>query len=362
MKLAILSMQRVENYGSVLQAYSLKTIVEKIIGERVYFIDIDRKNIVDANMPVVDRADYINGVSYKSSYRYMINKVVNKVKMKKWRRQVQKFQVDVLGCNEQSNAEHYDMVIVGSDEVFKCAKRVYLQLYGDVKNADQVITYAASCGSAVISGIPENNRAIVKEAMNKFSSLSVRDKGTYDYVSNLYDGEIVYNLDPVLMGDLNLLEHKKTLNKKYMVVYGYGDRIRTSDEINAIKKYAKDNGLITVAVGAPQFWCDKFVAVDPMRALDYFYHAECVVTDTFHGAIFSIINHCKFGVFLRATNKNKLGDLLERLLLKDQIINDTSKLAEILDRDIDYKATDEVINIEKKNTLDYLRKNIIVNK
>ena len=39
MKIAILSMQRVINYGSVLQAYSLKEIIESITGEHVDFID-----------------------------------------------------------------------------------------------------------------------------------------------------------------------------------------------------------------------------------------------------------------------------------------------------------------------------------
>lgn len=42
MKIGVLSMQRVDNVGSLLQAYALKTIVEKI-GHQVEFIDIERK-------------------------------------------------------------------------------------------------------------------------------------------------------------------------------------------------------------------------------------------------------------------------------------------------------------------------------
>ena len=57
MKIAILSMQRVINYGSVLQAYSLKEIIESITGEHVDFIDPILDNTLAVNMPVRDSDD-----------------------------------------------------------------------------------------------------------------------------------------------------------------------------------------------------------------------------------------------------------------------------------------------------------------
>ena len=44
MKIAILSMQKIINYGSVLQAYSLQQIVEDITGTKVDFIDIEEND------------------------------------------------------------------------------------------------------------------------------------------------------------------------------------------------------------------------------------------------------------------------------------------------------------------------------
>ena len=57
MKIAILSMQKIINYGSVLQAYSLQQIVEDITGTKVDFIDIEENDLVNVNMPIKDGDD-----------------------------------------------------------------------------------------------------------------------------------------------------------------------------------------------------------------------------------------------------------------------------------------------------------------
>ena len=58
MKVAILSMQRVKNYGSVLQAYSLKKMIDEITGEEAAFLDPVYNDYYPAKMPVIDSDDY----------------------------------------------------------------------------------------------------------------------------------------------------------------------------------------------------------------------------------------------------------------------------------------------------------------
>lgn len=139
-----------------------------------------------------------------------------------------------------------------------------------------------------------------------------------------------------------------------MIVYAYGNRIRDRKEIEAIKDYAKKRNLQTIAVGAPQFWCDKFLIVSPLEVLDYFYHADCVVTDTFHGSIFSIINKCNFVTILRKSNENKLGGLLKQLKLEDRIVDDVDNLPEMLEKNIDYSKVDEILDKERIRARKYL--------
>ena len=356
MKIAILSMQKVYNYGSVLQAYSLKKIIEDITGEEVDFLNPILEDSIETSMKVKDKNDYETNKYIDNKLKYFVKKIINKIKFKKFNKNIEKFQKEELKLNEDNINKMYDLVVEGSDEVFKCSKRIYLNMYGKVKNTKSLITYAASCGSANINGLKPEVIEILKNEMKNFKDMSVRDKNTEEYIKTLYNGNIEINLDPVLVGNLSSRKHENVKIKNYMVVYAYGDRIHTKEEISAIRNYAKKYNLKTIAIGAPQYWCDKFVAVSPIEALDYFYHAKCVVTDTFHGTIFSIINKCKFATILRITNQNKLGDLLNKLNLNNHIVSSLDDLENILNSEVEYNKVEEILEKEKIKTKGYLSK------
>ncbi len=358
MKIAILSMQKVYNYGSVLQAYSLKKIIEDIVGEEVEFLNPQYDKKIPVNMEVKDNNDYEGEIFIDNKVTFYVKKAINKLKNKQFKNKVKEFQEEILKLDENNIYKQYDIVVQGSDEVFKCKRGIFYNLYGDVPNTKKLITYAASCGSANVNGISNENIENVREIMKNFNAMSVRDKNTESYIKHLYDGKIEMHLDPVLVGDLNKREHKTVKHKNYMIVYAYGDRIHKKEEINAIKQYAKKNKLKTLAIGAPQYWCDEFIAVSPFEALDYFFHADCVVTDTFHGTIFSIINKCKFATIVRKTNKNKLEDLLRKLNLSGQEVKEIDKIGEILEKNINYDDVENIIEKERLRTKEYLTNNL----
>lgn len=239
MKIAILSMQKIINYGSVLQAYSLQQIVEDITGTKVDFIDIEENDLVNVNMPIKDGDDNTIPLLLDRSLLGRIKWKWMSSKRKLFKKKVEYFTKHNLNTSSTNNDKQYDIVIVGSDEVFKSQDSINLQLYGNIRQAKKKITYAASCGSAVIVGIPTETLPIIKRAMSNFSSMSVRDLGTEKYISALYDGKIYRNLDPVLVGTLYKRKHKPVPLKKYMIVYAYGTRIRKIEEIQAIKKFAR---------------------------------------------------------------------------------------------------------------------------
>lgn len=356
MKIGLLSMQRVKNYGSVLQAYSLKKMVEDITGEEARFIDPVYDDFYLANMPIVDGDDYEGKSDYSVNiihryYRRIKNHLINK----HFDNEIFKFQNEYLKVNYDNRNEKYDLVIEGSDEVFKCTREIYKDLYGSNKNGKRMITYAASCGSADIRGFDEETITALRKDMSNFSAMSVRDDNTYTFIKKLYDGPIEMHMDPVLMGDLNQRKHEPVNEKKYILVYGYPYRIRNKDEIEAVKSFAKKNDLKTIALGAPQIWCDKYVAVSPFKLLDYFSNASFVVTDTFHGTIFSVINHVKFVSIVRKTNKNKMTALLSQLGLVDRVFTSPDNLEDILNKEIDYEKVDKIIADQKERTLEYLK-------
>ena len=99
--------------------------------------------------------------------------------------------------------------------------------------------------------------------------------------------------------------------------------------------------------------------------LSYFKHADYVITDTFHGTIFSVINQRQFAVLVRSDenaegygNQEKLNFLLEKLGLENQRVESLPQLADIIERNIDYGAIDTIIEKERKNTIAYLKEQI----
>lgn len=354
-KIAILSMQRVVNFGSVLQAYSLRQIVREVTGEWAEFMDIDESEVLACHKAVGDLADYEAPAAYppgvlQKAKRWLIARLSAENK-----KRIRRFMQNRLALDSKAPEAHYDCVIVGSDEVFNHAKGVNLQLHGKVKNAHKVISYAAACGSASVAEIEAEDRETVRDAMGGFSAVSVRDAATEQYAAALYDGTVEHHLDPVLVGELSQREHKPVRLKNYLLVYAYGQRIRTAEEIRAIQSFAHSRGLKTVAMGGSQFWCDLYIPADPFRMLDYMYYADYVVTDTFHGAIFSVIHKKQFAVIVRRSNKNKLTGLLNDLMLQDRMLPDIACLEQVLTAPIHYDAVAQILEREKLRTRAYLK-------
>ena len=354
MRIAILSMQRVLNFGSVLQAYSLQKILEQITKKPVCFIDIEEDRVCFSKKTVFAEVDM-------GEEKVLSNSIFSRAKrwsmkcFSSWnKKKIRRFMRETLCLSDNDNDDTYDMVVVGSDEVFNHRHGLNLQLHGDVKQSNGVITYAASAGSAVIDDISTEDQKLAREAISRFSAISVRDRATQKYVQSLYDGNVQHHLDPVLVGDLDKRKHHRVWLKNYLLVYAYGYRIKSVQEINAIQKYAKDRGLKTVAIGGSQPWCDLYIPVSPFRMLDYFYYADAVVTDTFHGTIFSVINQKRFAAIVRKTNEKKLRGLLEDLHLQDREVRHMDQLANVLDASVDYRVVKEIRDKEKQRTYTYL--------
>ena len=114
-----------------------------------------------------------------------------------------------------------------------------------------------------------------------------------------------------------------------------------------------------------QSFCDEYIYCHPLEMLSYFKHADYVITDTFHGTIFSVINHRQFATLVRKDeeakgygNQEKLGYLLEELELESQRAENLYHLDEILNHTIAYDKVDEIIERERSHTMEYLKTNL----
>lgn len=364
-------MQRVPNFGSLLQSYSLKKMLE-CMGTEVHFIDIEKRNeddrVVGERLQFDKEIEKNNGPL--SKLKKMDKYVFNRIKIRKIAneqdRYFEEFRKSILSIKDEDNEEHYDLCVIGSDEVFNCmvpsAWGFTSQLYGDVKQADGVITYAASCGATKYDQLNSEMIEIIKNAFEKVSGFSARDMNTKEFIEQLTSEPVESHLDPVWVGDFQdeLAQTNITvkLPRKYCIIYSYYNRIHDKKEVNDILFFCKEKGLEPIALGAPQMWLKNYVAVSPFEMLKIFQKADFIITDTFHGTIFSEKFNGHFAVLYRDSNRNKLSDLVNKINAEDHVITDFSKLDEV------YKVYRKRTNVQKsiraqrEISMDYLKKYI----
>ena len=364
-------MQHVLNYGSLLQAYSLKKIISDI-GHSVSFIDIkpnDHDNALrDTVVAFSEGLDSTNkGFIYRllqqdSNPLFIGNKILRK------KRTTHK-QIDFFQKYLQSdlNDKRFDVCVIGSDEVFNYSNHdrwgFTSQLFGNVTQADKIITYAASAGYSTENELNQTMRDCIKQAFTRISSFSVRDLNTYNIVKSLTGSEPLIHFDPVLIGDFGLEMSGaqsviKRFPKHYCLVYSYNGRISDSSEIKAIKAFCKKHGLIPISVGGYQKWIHYHFDLTPFEALVAFQNADFVITDTFHGAIFSAKYSDRFGVVVRDSNKNKLADLIERIEIQEHQLHHIDDLERVFQIDKNIKGLDCKIKYERDRAISYFRSSI----
>lgn len=361
MKACILSMQRVNNMGSLLQAYGLRKILQEL-GHQVEFLDIEYNSsekvlLENKENKYIDESE--NGKRRKRIDKYFFNRVMHHFSEKKQDVIFENFRKEELKIDECSST--YDVCVIGSDEVFNCmnsgAWGFTTQLFGNVTRAKRVITYAASCGATTISELPKKVSKSIENSFKNIHSFSVRDENTFQFVEELAHRKAEIHLDPVLVYDfhreLENVRVPKNLNR-FCIIYSYRNRIHDKSEIMEIQRFCKINHLIPVSVGAPQFWTKEYIPCAPFECLRLFSEAECVITDTFHGTIFSAKYAKNFVVITRKSNENKLRDLVKRLKLENHLIDDFSKLNSRNLQENDRKRIFEKIEKEKQRTIIYL--------
>ena len=352
-------MQHVRNYGSFLQAYALKTTLESF-GHQCEFVDIEQGN----PLPGLERnLKYLVGMAFKRYFNW--NAIVSSLGRMKYQKlyyeRFDKEYLPELGIHKHTFNE-YDLVVIGSDEVFNFNQHTTYgfttQLYGDVKNAKKVLSYAGSFGTTTIDVVDKFGvRDVIAKAMGRMAAISVRDDNSLNVVKNLLGKEPSYNIDPVLMFDYQKYA-KEPKEKDYIVVYSYPNRIKGKEEINAIKRFAKEKGkkLISICFYFP--WCDETVIPHPFEVLGYMKNADYVITDTFHGCVMSIKFNKQFAALVRESNMQKMNSLLDQFGLSERACHDITQIGAIVDRDIDYNPVNDLLKKEHIKSIDYLKSNL----
>lgn len=375
-KIGIMSMQRIYNYGSFLQAYGLKKMIEGIDND-ISVIFVDYKPGAPLVVTNTKEPTGAKRVLYKlKEYNKVDTSLKNKIKFFNHKRTYAKRFFPILEIDDKrKDTNGLDLLVIGSDEVFNCVQSntnvgYSTDLFGRYSKANEVISYAASFGNTTLNKIEMYGiKTELENDFSKFKAVSVRDNNSLEIVKSLGIKAPVLNVDPVLAYDYMNLEDEipgnRLYKEKYMIVYGYSGRL-SKEENDVLKKYARNRNLKVLCFGGVQECCDEFVDCTPFELLAYFRDAEFIVTDTFHGTIFSIINQKKFATIIRKSignsygNEEKIGFLLELFGVSAQRVDTVtiSKLNEVLDNEINYELVFEELNKRRNDTEKYLNATI----
>lgn len=305
MKIGIVTVQYANNFGAVLQAYGLKSVLEQM-GHQVFYI----KNCTDK---------YARGLFYRirpygQEYRHLISFLIKNyrgwMQHRAFRSAQKNFRVIDCWTDEQ-----LDLIILGSDEIWNATNPLFQQpiFYG--WQMHPVMAYAVSIGNAT----HEDMKVIPSEYLKTIDPVLVRDAMTQEYLNSIgVNNERV--CDPTLLADPNIFrrpyEHR-LMKKPYLLVYAYG-HLETNNVKRAIRDFANRKGCQVISVCFPLDWCDATINCSPMDFCAVMERAEYVYTSTLHGTVFSIINHRPF---VSLPYSIKTVDLLNSLHLSNRLIS-----------------------------------------
>ena len=330
-KVGIVTVYNSINSGSFWQAKSLEIYYTKK-GFDVYYYK--RNN---------------NGSSYsvwsqlKTYTKYILNLKFNKfiTSLKSYMR----FRQEIKNFNiiDQELFKYMDIIVLGSDTIWNLDVNYFLKnkkiYFGDIFNNRNIITYAASSGN---TNLLKYDYLDLKKSVSHWSKISVRDEYTKKLISKYTTKNIKLVCDPTMLLDktdyLNYVKRKK-YNNRYIFVYLF--RRLSKNQNIILKEYAKKNGLIIINGTVANNYYDKQFINSPSDFVCNMMNADYILTDTFHGTVFSVIFRKQFIVVDR--NKNKIKDLLKRIDLKERISSiDNDNL--IFKNNIEYSKIEKKIN------------------
>jgi polysaccharide pyruvyl transferase WcaK-like protein len=361
MKICIITLHRVFNYGSALQAYATQKIFEQT-GNEVEIIDYVTEQRTFKKLLLMTPSS-INNKLKKNIYiifkffSLLIKHQIFGGFIKKYLNLTsEKYTKFIDLCDNPPQADIY---ITGSDQVWNSHynegidKGFFLEF---VKNNKKKIAYASSFGREELDTSElEETRKLLK----KYSKIAVREDSAIKILNKLGIEDSIHVLDPTLQLEKEIwmrLACKRIIKDNYLLlILLYNE---DNGGIEYAQKIAQKKGLKIVKLSW-EFKKPKGVDIlmthrSPEVFLSLFQHADFVITNSFHGLAFSINFNKQFLVIPRNEYNTRLESLLRLVGLEDRIINHTSMINKC-DKEIKYDKINKIINNERKKTFKFIK-------
>lgn len=332
-KIGVLTFHRCINYGSYWQARHLVEGLRQRGKDAV---------LLDHHSTRVNRAEWKCALSPLLPAR--TPRSDHRLYARKTRKFIQAFgelpRSRPFALENPAEMESYDLVVVGSDEVWNLRHPWYggaPLFFGEGLKAQRVAAYAASFGNQNASEGLDPSWA---GKLQNFARLSVRDENSRRLVRNAMGHEPSIVLDPCLQfGSLTAPENAVREDGRVLV---YGHSFPGWYQ-QTVRQHAKARGLRLVSIGYRNDWADEQVlTAGPEEFAQAMAEASVVATNFFHGCVFAILNGKPFLCAGSEYRFNKISDLLAMLGAGERLATEDTpehECARLLDEPLSTAAT-----------------------
>ena len=326
MKIGIMTVHDASNFGAFLQANSMRMFLEKK-GHEVYFIQTNTPKYVRNmyyKLPVTRRS-----LSHpvEEFQKYLFGR-------KKWkiffsaRKDFKEIPI--------SEDEKMDIVIIGRDEMWNIKEPIFRNLAYFGCGMKDVTAYGISVGRAEYEDFVEQPE--IMEQIKKIKRILARDRKTQEVIEQITGIKPDMVCDPTFLVPVE--ENTQKISNRYLeknrfiLVYTY-PFVMSQTIQNHIVRFARKNNLKIVSAGFFFGWCDYNLNCSPQQFSSVLNKAEYVVTTTFHGTIFSFLNHTKF---LTIPFSQKVEDVLEKVGLSNNRVEEECSYEQFEEKILNFKG------------------------
>lgn len=369
MKIGILTQPLMRNYGGILQAYALQRVLQQM-GHDVWLVQRWRNNHSFYMWCRTHISNFIKTFLGREKVRFE-SRAEENYKYSETKRFVQQYIVPKTEFIYSSKAtykdylkRHYDAYVVGSDQVWRpcyspCQEDFFLNFLPSQATVRR-IAYAASFGTDEweYSANLENKCA---RLLARFDGVSVRERGGISLCKTYLKREdVLHVLDPTLLLDRKdyekLVVDSDTPKSKGNLFYYVLDN---SSQLSHLQQEVAV-GLQAVPFSVlPDTQDDKLPS--PLQWLRAFMDADYVLTDSFHGTVFSIIFNRPFVVIgNESRGQARFHSLLSLFGLEDRLITSlqSNEIVNKMSNPIDWDKVHIVLNKQRTVSINYLNINL----
>ena len=384
MEILILTQPLHTNYGGLLQAYALQQIL-KGMGHDVV---TDRLGVV-RKLPLWNRAlrflyhavQFCILKNYRYyPYRYLF---VSFDKESKAKRSISintdrfvNTHIDTIDLLTRSNesvidaVRQFDAIVVGSDQVWRATMSdipTYFLSFTKAINVKR-IAYAASFGTDDLNEYSKMDMKIASESIKLFDAVSVREKSGVHLCRDYFKMDAVHVLDPTMLLSkddyLKLIEEEeKPCSENILLTYVL-DRTQEKNDIiqrvgEALHLTSCENGAVKYFSNVVESNVSECIYPSVSRWVAGFRDAQFVVTDSFHGTVFSIIFNKPFVAILNSKRgSSRFISLLSVLGLENRLISTTNDLLEEHLKPIDYTEVNKILNDWRYLSISFMERHL----